>query len=123
MWAELKHPGHVAFYERLQHGRYDPAEDWTPMIQAVQYLQAQPYAERLFAFTSLMHFHVTTAESYGVFDRHLTVGITWAVMEQRFRLSIGNSWTEDREGEVVCEGHEFPWSVEPLMERLLLSAE
>ena len=120
MWAPLQHPGHVEFYEEFHRGRHDSGEDWQPMIRAVQYLQSQPYAPRLFAFTSLAHFHVTTAPSYQEFPGHRTVGITWSFRDRSFHLSFGESWTGARSHKHTCEEPDFPSSVDSLINGLLL---
>lgn len=120
MWAALQHPRHVQFYEELQRDRYERGEDWQPMIRAVQYLQAQPYASQLYAFTSLADFHITTAPSYEDFQGHRTVGVTWMFRDRAFRLSLGKSWSGRRQNERTCEERDFPSNVDSLIQGLLL---
>ena len=119
MWAPLQHPGLVEFYEEFHRGRYERDEDWQPMIRAVQYLQSQPYAPRLFAFTSHANFHVTTAPSYQEFPGHRTVGITWRFRDRSFHLSF-QSGTGARFHKHTCEEQHFPFKVDSLINGLLL---
>ena len=93
MWTELKHPRQVEFYLEFHEQGLHRGEDWMPMVRAVEYLQSQPYADEFFAFTSLIHFQVTTAPSYHEQDGHSCVGVTWDCMGHRFGLSF---WSFDR---------------------------
>jgi hypothetical protein len=90
------------------------------MIRAVRHLQGQQYADRLFAFTSLDHFQVTTAPSYEQLSGHRTVCITWSFRDRTFRLSLGDSLSEHRSNERTCEERDFPSSVDSLIQGLLL---
>lgn len=120
MWASLQHPRHVEFYEELQRERCERDEDWQPMIRAVQYLQDQPYAPRLSAFTSHFDFCITTAPEYEDFQDHLTVSIAWMYRKRVFRLSLAESWSVRRQSERLCEERNFPSSVDSLIQGLLL---
>ena len=120
MWAALQHPRHVEFYEEFHRGRSQPGEDWQPMVQAVRFLQSLPDAPALFAFTSLVHFQVTTAPSYAECDGHHFVSVTWAFAERLFRLAYHRqSWiVEGSVPERVCTEAEFSTVVQPLLQRL-----
>lgn len=120
MWTALQHPRQVEFYEELQRDRCERGENWQPMIRAMRYLQAQPYASRLFAFTSLAQFHVTTAPCYEEFPGHRAVAITCMLRERGFRLSLVESWSGRRQNECMCEECHFPSSVDSLILGLLL---
>jgi hypothetical protein len=123
MWTPLQHPRQVEFYEEAHAGRYDPREGYLPMIRAVRYLQAHRDAPRLFAFTSLSHFHVTTAPTYAECSGHDYVCITWAWADGLFRLAFGScdSGWADEPAYDTCPEQDFPSAVEPLIERLLQS--
>ncbi len=123
MWTPLQHPIQVEFYKKAHAGRYDPMEGYLPMIHAVHYLQSHRDAPRLFAFTSLYHFHVTTAPTFAGCSLHHYVRITWVWTDGLFRLSFGScdsGWANDPEYD-TCTEQEFPSAVEPLIQRLLQS--
>ena len=119
MWAPLQDAVHVEFYEEFHRGRWKPDEDWQPMVRAVRYLQAQPYAPRLFAFTSLARFYVTTAPTYEQSKGHRTVGVAWSFHDRVFHLSIGE-WSGCRSHDRSCDEQEFPRSVDSLINVLLM---
>jgi hypothetical protein len=122
MWAPLQHPGHLELYRELEHACY-LTEDWQPMIRAIEYLQAQPYASELFAFSSLANFHVTTAPCYQDFSRHGVVSITWSVDRKQFSLALGKPRSHRRESGRTCEERDFPTSVDSLIQGLLIKVE
>jgi hypothetical protein len=125
MWGPLKHPRHVEFYEEFHQGRQSPDQDWMPMVRAVQHLQSLPAASKLYAFTSLWRFHVTTSPTYAECGRHSSVSVIWHFPERRFRLAFGalaGGWVDDRTPERICEESIFPPTVEPFIQRLLASA-
>ena len=120
MWGALQHPRHFQFYEEFHAGRSEAGEDWQPMVNAVRYLQAHRDASLLFAFTSLMHFHVTTGPTYAECEGHPYVRITWSYSDRVFRLSFGscNAGWVDVPSCDICDEQSFPTAVEPLLQRL-----
>lgn len=123
MWGPLQHPRHVKFYEEWHAGEQAAyGGDWMPMIRAVQYLQSLASAPRLYAFTSLWRFHLTTAPTYEECHRHCSVTIVWRVRDRHFHLAFGrlaDGWLEDRPPEQICGEAAFPVVVQPFIQRLL----
>ena len=122
MWAPLQHPSHVECYEEYQQHRKSPDQDWMPMVRAVQHLQSLPVASRLYAFTSLWRFHITTSPTYRECDKHASVEIVWHWPERRFHIAFGRlaeGWLDDRPAEQMCEEPGFAAAVEPFIQRLL----
>lgn len=123
MWAALQDPGFLVFYQDFHDGRYVRDEDWEPMLRAVRYLQSQPYSPELFAFTSLAHFHVTTAPTFEACAGHHSVGITWAFAERRFHLRYHTeSWIADRPPEIICNETTLGAAVDAFVQRLLMTS-
>lgn len=110
MWADLRDPGFVEFYRDL-------GEDWEPMVHAVQYIQAQPWAESLFAVTSLAHFQITTAPSYAEQDGHRFLILTWLPREHSFRLAFDS---DPKKNARQCSELELPNAINALVNRLLI---
>lgn len=95
-----------------------------PMVKAIQHLQSLPVAPRLYAFTSLWRFHVTTAPAYQDCERHCSVTILWMLAERQFHLAFGrlaDGWVDDRPPETVCDESSFAAGIEPFIQRLLAS--
>jgi hypothetical protein len=125
MWGALQHPRHVEFYEEFHADRENDEQDWMPMVRAVQHLQSLPVAPRLYAFTSLWRFHLTTAPSYQECDAHCSVTVVWRWTERRYHIAFGrlaDGWADDRSPEKICEEAEFPGAIEPFIQRLLGAA-
>jgi hypothetical protein len=124
MWGPLQNPKHVEFYEQLHADRLSYDEDWMPMAQAVQQLQSLAVAPRLYAFTSLWRFHVTTAPTFQEHERHCSISISWRWPEKRFHIAFGclaDGWVDDRPPEQICDEATFPMVIELFIERLLSS--
>jgi hypothetical protein len=124
MWGTLRDPKHVEFYKEFQAGRQSENEDWMPMVRAVEHLQSLADAPRLYAFTSLWRFHLTTAQSYQECGRHWSVSVIWRFTDQRFYIAFGrlaDGWVEDRPPERICAESDFRQVVEPFIQRLLES--
>src|SRR5512147_1609709 len=99
MWGPLQHPGHVEFFRELHALRQGYHEDWMPMVKAIQHPQSLPVAPRLYAFTSLWRFHVTTSPAYQDCERHCSVTILWRWPDRQFHLAFGrlaDGWVDDR---------------------------
>jgi hypothetical protein len=95
------------------------------MVRAVQHLQSLALAPRLYAFTSLARFHLTTAPTYEECHRHCSVTILWRGRDRRFHLAFGrlaDGWVEDRRPEQICDESAFPAVVAPFIQRLLAAA-
>ena len=125
MWGALQHPRHVEFYEDFHACRQDDGEDWMPMARAVQHLQSLAVAPRLYAFTSLWRFHLTTAPTYHERDGHCSVTVIWRWTDRRFLLALGRlaaGWVDDRPPEQICEESGFAAVIEPFIQRLLASS-
>ena len=125
MWGALQNPRHIEFYEEFHAARQKPDEDWMPMVRAIQHLQSLAIAPRLYAFTSLWRFHLTTAPSYQECERHCSVTIIWRLSDRRFHLAFGrlaNGWVDDRRPEQICEESAFAIVIEPFIQRLLASS-
>ena len=123
MWVALQDPGFLVFYQDFHDGRYSRDEDWEPMLRAVRYLQSQPYASELFAFTSHAHFHVTTAPTFETCAGHHSIGITWAFAERRFHLRYHtDGWIADQPPEIVCEETALAVAMDAFVQRLLMSS-
>jgi hypothetical protein len=117
MWTTLRDQRQIDFYETAQRGAADEREDWRPMIRLIRTLQERGYANELFAFTSLLHFHVTTAQSYGAFEeRTATVGITWVWSERVFHLRrhVGG-WIADEPPAQICTEERVLDALEPMI--------
>ena len=125
MWGALQHPRHVEFYEEFHAGRQKHDEDWMPMVRTVQHLQSLAVAPRLYAFTSLWRFHLTTAPTYQECDRHCSVTVIWRWTDRRFHIAFGrlaDGWVDDRPPERICEESDFAVVIEPFIRRLLASS-
>jgi len=123
MWGPLCHPRHVEFYKDF-HLRQRPEDDWMPMSRAVQHLRSLPDASKLYAFTSLWRFHVTTSPTFHEHNKHASVEIVWRWNERMFYLAFGslaNGWLDDRSAEVTCDEAGFPSAGDPFLHRLLAS--
>jgi len=95
------------------------------MARAVQYLQAHAVSPRLYAFTSLWRFHLTTAPTFQDRDRHCSVTIIWRSTDKQFHIAFGrlaDGWVDDRSPEQICEESGFAVVIEPFIQRLLASA-
>ena len=95
------------------------------MVRAVQHLQSLAVAPRLYAFTSLWRFHLTTAPTYQERDSHCSVTIIWRFPKRRFHIAFGrlaDGWLEDRLPEQICEESAFASAIEPYIQRLLSSS-
>lgn len=126
MWCALQNSKHVDFYEHAHRGRQTPEEDWMPMVRAVQLLQSLEAAPTLFAFTSLLRFHVTTSPTYAECDRHFSISIIWRSPERRFHLafcSLAAGWLDDRAPERICDEASFGPEILPFLQRLDDSAK
>lgn len=88
------------------------------MVRAIEYLQSLECAGELFAFTSLVHFQVTTAPNYHESESHPCVGITWRNRDRLFELSFGKIGT-NREDHFKCTEKQFPSAIEALLLRLV----
>jgi len=55
MWAQLKHPRHLEFYQELHESQIKHGHDWLLMCKAIQYLQSQSYADDLYAFENILN--------------------------------------------------------------------
>ena len=89
------------------------------MLSAVEYLQAQDYAEQLFGFTSMAMFQVTTAPSCAV-DGHLFVHISIDIDRPTFYSiyirKIEQGWGEVKPEEYIyCNKQEFPQLIDELV--------
>ena len=121
MWTELTDPRQIEFYREFHEGRREQDEDWMPMVRAIEYLQSQHYAKDLYAFTSLVHFQVTTARTYQEQAGHSCVGITWNYRRRSFGLTF---WAFDRHNGdtqkdiIICAEDELPSAVDALILRL-----
>ena len=125
MWGTLKNHGHIEFYEECHRGRQSESEDWMPMVRAIEYLQSGREASKLYAFTSLYQFHLTTAPGYETCDEHCSISIIWRWPERRFHIAfgrLGNGWVNDRVPEIDCDQSSFARSIEPFIVRLLRSS-
>jgi hypothetical protein len=95
------------------------------MARAVQHLQTLPDAAKLYAFTSLWRFHLTTSPTYQECNEHSSVEIVWHWKEGVFHLALGalaKGWLDDRCAEETCDEPSFPSAVVPFLHRLLASA-
>ena len=126
MWGRLQDPGHIEFYEELHTARQrETEEDWMPMVRAIEHLQSIPEASRLYAFTSLWRFHITTAPGYEECDMHCSVTIVWRWQERRFHIALGrlaDGWVDDRAAEMISDESNFGALIEPFIQRLLVSS-
>ena len=124
MWTSLRDQRQIEFYENAERGAGTEREDWKPMIRVVRALQEQEYASSLFAFTSLMHFHITTASDYATFDEaSQTVCITWAWPIRRFHLRHHKgSWIADGPPQHVCREAGVLAAVRPMIAGMLESS-
>src|SRR5436190_196108 len=125
MWAALQHPRHVEFYEEFHGGRQKHDEDWMPMVRAVRHLRSLPAAPRLYAFTSLWRFHLTTSPTYQECERHCSVTVLWRWPERVFHIAFGrlaDGWLDDRQPEQTCEESGFAVVIEAFIQRLLVSS-
>lgn len=96
------------------------------MVLAVQHLQSLEAASTLFAFTSLLRFHITTAPSYAECDLHSSISVIWRFPERRFHLAFGSlaaGWVDDRAPESICDESSFASQISPLLSRLDESAK
>ncbi len=121
MWGPLKSPAYYEFYEDMQRDRRTNSQDWAPMIQAVRDLQALPMADRLYAFTSLAHFHITTAPTYKESQSHSFIRFVWDYYAHRFRISYGrckDGWLNLPFSEHVTS--DLMPTLLPLIDRLIL---
>lgn len=124
MWGALQHPRHAEFYESFHAKRQTHDENWLPMARAVRHLQSLAVASRLYAFTSLWRFHLTTAPTYQECDRHCSVTVIWRWPDRVFHIAFGrlaDGWVDDRPPEQICDESSFATVVEPFVERLLAS--
>jgi hypothetical protein len=124
MWGALQNPEHVEFYKRWHAGRMSDDQDFMPMVRAVQHLQSLPAASSLYAFTSVLQFHITTAPTFEECERHCSVTIVWQLIDRRFHIAFGwlaDGWLEDRPPEQICEESRFAVVIEPFIQRLLAS--
>ena len=122
MWGALQNPEHVEFYKRWHAGRMSDDQDFMPMVRAVQHLQSLPAASSLYAFTSVLQFHVTTAPTFEECEHHCSVTIVWQLIDRRFYIAFGrlaDGWLEDRPPEQICEESRFAVVIEPFIQRLL----
>lgn len=121
MWGPLKLPAYPEFYEDMQRNRHNNSEDWAPMIQAVRDIQALPVADKLYAFTSLAHFQITTAPTYQESQSHSFIRFIWDYHALRFRISYGrckDGWLGLPFTEHVSS--DLMPSLLPLIDRLML---
>lgn len=125
MWGPLQHPSHVEAYQEFHQYRRNPDEDWLPMVRAVQHFQSLPVASKLYAFTAMHWFHVTTSPSYAEAKKHSSISVIWRFREQRCHLAFGSlagDWVKDRAPEVISEECALSTTVEPFLQRLLASS-
>lgn len=95
------------------------------MVRAVQHLQSLDTTSRLYAFTSLWRFHVTTSPTYAESRKHASVSIIWRFPERLFHIAFGrlaDGWVDDRAPEQICGESAFPVVIEPFIKRLLDSS-
>jgi hypothetical protein len=121
MWGPSKSPAYPEFYEDMQRNRHTSSEDWAPMIQAVRDLQTLPVADRLYAFTSLAHFQITTAPTYEESQSHSFIRFIWDCYAHRFRISYGrckDGWLDLPFTEHVRS--DLMLALHPLIDRLIL---
>jgi len=120
MRAPLEDRRFVTFLEELN-GIND--QNWQPMIRAISYLQAQAYALRLHASTSLTELLIHAARTPDSSAKSLYVAIAYFPHKQRFRLAMGEAGSGRMSHKNEREPSQFPICVDSLINGLLLQSE
>jgi hypothetical protein len=114
MWYSLSHPDLLTLYQGNFPGRMAPPG----LLRLLAHIQAQAFADKVFAVTSLGHLRLTTGESYAMEEEHDVIAINPS--GDGYSVAYVEAGRSRATTSRLCSGKELADVVECYLLRLLL---